>query len=168
MHLGQSKTDPCGDVVDVRVGANASEHCPVNLLREATEGAPLQGDNDPLFENDNGSPITYRQLVQAVKGLAALCGINTATVAGHSLRIVGATSLALLGFEAHDIRTLGRREPLSYQLYVRAAPHLAAKASKALAAAPSESRGGYFGGMPLDAARNLSTDNFDVVFNYAR
>jgi hypothetical protein len=76
----------------------------------------------------------YTTLFNAIRGLAALCGLDPLAFGGHSLRIGRATTLALLGFPAHVIQTLDLRRwrSLSYQLYVRLGLPQFARISEAL------------------------------------
>jgi hypothetical protein len=160
IHLDASKTDPFRKGVDIRIVATRSSVCPVRLAEAAYDQATNKADQAPLFQTRNGRAVSYVHLTRAIRGLAARLGLDPKDFAGHSLRIGGATSLALAGVPAYEIRTLGRWASLSYQLYTRVGPGLATKASRLFAslAAPA-GRKGFFGGMGLPQACKLTIDN---------
>ena len=66
----------------------------------------------------------------------------------HGLRIGGATTLAILGFPAHVIKTIGRWKSLSYQLYTRTSPDQIRSAFHAVGATSQyKARSHWFGGL---------------------
>jgi hypothetical protein len=162
--LRESKTDPFRFGVDVNVAANGNEDCPHKIWQEAQDAAPDKRPDAPMFQNAQGKPITYTMLNGMIKWLAAKCGLDPDDFAGHSLRIGGATTLALLGFPAHEIRTLGRWASLSYQTYIRLGPDLSKRASAAFGRAKPKPGTGFYGEMSVSQACTLSLDNIGIVF----
>lgn len=161
IRIGKSKTDIFRYGVDITLWKDDSETCPYTHLKDLFDNSPLQFPGAPLFQNSDGSPLLYTQLVKATKELAQHCGFKPTMFAGHSFRIGGATTLALLGYEAHIIKTLGRWTSLSYQLYTRVSQEQMQKASEAMSHAEHRSNK-YFGGLSDTAAARVSWDNLPI------
>jgi site-specific recombinase XerD len=156
--LAESKTDVFRQGVTIRVARTGTSSCPVALLRAQFDSAPNKSPTAPLFQKRGGLALSYRDLTAAIKTLTAKLGL-TGNYSGHSLRVGGATSLALMGFQDHEIQTLGRWRSLSYQLYVRSGPELANRASQAYARLRVASGTGYYGGMSINQACSVTLDN---------
>jgi hypothetical protein len=156
--LAESKTDVFRQGVTIRVARTGTPSCPVALLRAQFDKAPNKSPTAPLFQKSNGAALSYRDLTNAIKTLTTTLGL-TGNYSGHSLRIGGATSLALMGFQDHEIQTLGRWRSLSYQLYVRSGPELASRASQAYALLRVATGTGYYGGMSIKQACSVTLDN---------
>ena len=155
LHLSESKTDIDRFGVDVPLFATGSSLCPVHWLHHAWNEAPNKHPHAPLFQDQTGRPVSYQQMLYFLRALLPKVGVPADRVGLHSLRIGGATSLALLGVPAHIIKTLGRWESISYQLYTRTSATQLRHASGLMAAAANHHTP-IFGGLTLDQASSLS------------
>jgi integrase len=165
--LRESKTDVFREGVEIQLFKNDSHTCPYTLLRKAWDRAPLKRPDAPLLQNADGSPFTYLVLQARLKAICKELGWR-GSITAHSLRIGGATSLAMLGYPASTIRTLGRWRSLSYQLYLRLQDSDFAGVSNAFGSMP-EAQGAIFspsafGGISTAAATDVSFENIDTVF----
>jgi hypothetical protein len=151
IRLVSSKTDFELEGVDVRLYANDSRVCPYTWLRRAWDSAPLTSPSDPLFQQRSGIPVSYSFMLGWMKNSLVRIGIPASAVGLHSLRIGGATSLAMLGIPAHIIKILGRWESYCYQLYTRASDDELRRTMSVMATA-SESDVDMFGGLGHTAA----------------
>ena len=106
VHLKQSKCDQFGRGVDVIVGRTGSRICPVSAvldyicLRQVEPGA--------FFVNRRKVPVTKALLVQQVQQVLSTPCLPQDDYAGHSFRIVAATSAEMAGMEDSMIQALGR------------------------------------------------------------
>ena len=90
------------------------------LLREwVAERRRRFGDRGALFCDDDGRPVSVRQLRDMVKLLMAAIGLNPALFGAHSLRIGGATAALAAGVPPSLIRLMGRWSSDVYLLYCR-------------------------------------------------
>lgn len=165
--LRASKTDPLRDGVTINLWANDTLTCPIRHLRLWWDHAPRKESDAPLFHGANGEPLTYAQLNKSIQFLAAKAGLDTRSVTGHSLRVGGATSLAMMGVPENVIQQLGRWRSLSYQLYVRMTDDYRENISRQLGQmttglVPDASR--CFGGLSLNEACSLSLDRIGAAF----
>jgi len=167
IHLLESETDVFREGVDIRIYSNSSSTCPVAALRRCWLSAPRQTPGSPLFQDDTGAPLTYTTLLGVVRHLALCCGIDPSLVGTHSLRLGGASTLAILGYPSHVIRNLGRWSSLTYQLYTRinAATFKEVSMRFASASAADQATLSPFGVLSPAKAAAVSLDNIDVVFN---
>ena len=94
--------------------------------------------------------------------MAALERIGIRNVGMHSLRIGGATSLAMLGVSPEVIRVIGRWKSLCYQLYVRVSTATLKATAHTLAKA-SRSRPGAFGPMTLSQAQAVTQESLESL-----
>jgi hypothetical protein len=167
--LRESKTDIFRQGVDISLFKNGSRTCPHRLLKGAWDTSADKRPSAPLLQNGNGSPFTYKALHSTMKSVCRALGYS-GTIGTHSLRIGGATTLAMLGYPAHVIRTMGRWKSISYQLYVRLMEAdfvnvsnkfgSMARAGKGKVFSPSA-----FGGISTDEAADVSFENIDTVFH---
>jgi hypothetical protein len=167
--LRESKTDIFRQGVDISLFKNSSRTCPYRLLKRAWDGATDKRPSAPLLQNGDGSPFTYKALHSMMKSVCRALGYS-GTIGTHSLRIGGATTLAMLGYPAHVIRTMGRWKSISYQLYIRLMEAdfvnvsnkfgSMARAGKGKVFSPSA-----FGGISTDKAADVSFENIDTVFH---
>ena len=168
VHLNGSKTDPFREGIDIVIFKNTSSPCPYSAFLEHWDMAPDKHPNAPAFQRSNGSPVSYPTLLAAIKTLAGEAGLDDSTFSGHSMRIGGATTLALLGYPAHIIKEIGRWRSLSYQLYTRMSFETHRKIVDSMSTASSKTGNGvqnYFGGMRLEQACDLSLDNIEFVWS---
>lgn len=155
IHLDVSKCDPFREGVDVAIHRNGSATCPFTALRKAFDNAAVKVPNAPLFQLPDGSPLTYSQLNNAIKNLASRIGLDSSRFAGHSLRIGGATSLAMLGYPDYVIKMLGRWASFAYQAYPRLTGNMRAAVTASLGSvkfSPTKDPADFFGGIDIDTA----------------
>ena len=133
IHLRRSKTDPFGQGISIFISRTDTILCPVTaLLSYLAARPPSTSVESPLFIWQDGSPLSRDQFVQRIRTALNSVGINSANYAGHSFRIGAATTAAQAGIPDHLIKTLGRWESESYQLYIRTPPETLAKVSQSL------------------------------------
>ena len=85
------------------------------------------GKPGPLFQWQDGTPLTKSKFVENVRAALTRVGLPASDFAGHSFRIGAATTAATAGIEDSTIQTLGRWQSSSYLLYIRLEPqHLVA------------------------------------------
>jgi hypothetical protein len=166
IHLLESKTDVIREGVDVRVFANGSETCPVAALRAAFDSAPDHCPTAPAFQDSCGRPLLYSTLLASLKSLAVRLGYTAEELGCHSLRIGGASTMAILGFPAYIIRAAGRWSSLAYQTYTRLDTNAFRAISQrmATAAASKPASRSPFGVLTPSQASTVCFDNIDVVF----
>lgn len=160
IHLAVSKTDPFREGTDITIYGNGATTCPFAALRATWDDAPKQFPSAPLFQHHDGTPLRYEQLNAAIKRLATSAGLDPQSFSGHSLRIGGATSLAMRGFAQNVIQALGRWQSLSVQLYTRLTGGMREQVSKALADPLDSERYNLFGGVEPTLACKLSVGGF--------
>lgn len=162
IRLEASKTDVFRHGVTIRVYKNDSTTCAFSALRVHWDHAFDQSPDAPLFQLANGSGVSYTLLHSSLKLLMLRLGADPSLVGTHSLRIGGASTLAILGFPAHVIQAMGRWKSLSYQLYTRLPLDLARRCARAMGdAAPGSS---WFGSLAPAQAVSVSLDNIQAAF----
>jgi hypothetical protein len=118
--LEQSKTDRWRRGVSIKIFRSHGPVCAFSLLWEAWAASPLQEPDAPLLQVDRfGSPLSYRALLDFIKTAVNSWGYSSAEFSTHSLRIGGATQLALCRFSGEQIQAMGRWTSDCYQRYVR-------------------------------------------------
>eukprot|EP00808_Paulinella_micropora_P000087 g68173.t1 len=114
-----SKTDFCRERATLRLHRNESISCPFTRLQVAWNAAPNKLQWAPLFQSASEQPLSYSWLQSSLRRLVCEVGLDPALYGSHSLRIGGATSLAMIpGVTADIIKHMGRWRSLSCQLYV--------------------------------------------------
>ena len=95
--LHQSKTDVFGAGVRIYLGRVDGPICPVKFLLSylAVRGSKP----GPLFQFQDGSPLSRRRLVDAVREALGLAGMDVGRFNGHSFRIGAASTAAACGIE---------------------------------------------------------------------
>ena len=113
--LCQSKTDVFGAGVRIYLGRVDGPICFVKSLLSylAIRGSKL----GPLFQFLDGSPLSQRRLVDAVREALALAEMDVGQFNGHSFRIVAATTASACGIEDSLIQTLGQWKPSAFTRY---------------------------------------------------
>ena len=129
----RSKTDPFRQGMSIHLHRTDLPLCPVaSLLAYLVARGTQEG---PLFQLEDGSPLTHTQLVTELRKALRGAQIDPAKYAGHSFRIGAATTAAACGVPVEVIKTLGRWKSQAYQLYVRIPSTELAAISKSLAGA---------------------------------
>jgi hypothetical protein len=164
IHLRQSKTDIYRRGVDVHIFKTGGTTCPFAALKAAWNRAPDKSPQAALLQSSMGLPYTYATLMKEIRLHMDTLGYSSTSFGTHSLRIGGATTLALLGVPAHIIRTIGRWRSLSYQLYTRVDIPTLARTAGSMAKPLSTGGGTHpFGGLSAKSASQISLDNIDKV-----
>lgn len=118
--LPHSKTDRLHQGVTLKIFKSSSAICPYDLLRAAWVSAPRQAPTDPLLQVDLlGTPLSYRTLLNFMKQAVSTMGLDPAVFGTHSLRIGGATQLAMCNFSTSQIQEVGRWTSDCYRRYLR-------------------------------------------------
>ena len=174
IRLDSSKTDYFREGTMVRLHRNGSSTCPVTHLRRAWQAAPNKSPSAFVFQDSKGRHLSYSWLQQSLRTVITRLGLNASLYGTHSLRIGGATSLAMLGERPSVIKQMGRWSSLSYQLYVRvttvamraAALRLGELGDRAMApdfciAGKAKGWGKLFGGLSVADAASISADDLE-------
>lgn len=122
LSLKGSKTDQTRRGISLFVGRTNNELCPVAAMLAYLA---IRGfDRGPLFQTEDGQPLTRAKLVCLLRATLAAAGIDPTCYSGHSFRIGAATAAAANGISDSTIQTLGRWASDSYLRYIRL-PHQA-------------------------------------------
>ena len=114
--LRRSKTDIFGVGVRIYLGRVQGPICPVkSLLAYLAVRGP---EPSPLFVICDGSPLSRRCLVAAIRGALAASGVDVSLFNGHSFRIGAATTAAVCGLEDSLIQVLGRWKSSAFTRYI--------------------------------------------------
>lgn len=161
----QSKTDVFKTGTTVILWKDGSICCPWTLLKFIFDHEPDKHPFAPLLQNADGSPFSYSQLTRAVVLLAQVCGLDPSCFKTHSMRMGGATSLAILGFPSHVIQRAGRWKSLAYQLYPHPSRSQMQQVAQALgdAASSAQANSKLFGGIAFEKMAYLEWDDFADV-----
>jgi hypothetical protein len=92
-------------------------------VRAAARGLGSRAGRAPVCPLAPGGPhrdpLTYRELLGFIKANLPLLGFPAALFGTHSLRIGGATQMALSGYSAAQIQAAGRWSSDCYLVYIR-------------------------------------------------
>ena len=132
VHLKYSKTDQCGEGIDLWVGRSYNNLCPVSvmltyLVQRGNSVSPL-----PLFMFPDGKPLSREALVHGLKKIMVTAGMDPTKFSGHSFRISAASTAAARGIHESTIQTLGRWNSDCYKRYVRIPRQKLATISKSI------------------------------------
>lgn len=164
IHLDESKTDVFRHGADICLHKNNSATCPYSTLKVVWDAAVDKRGVAPVFQNKNGSPVDYKQLLSSLKLLMGKLNFDVDKVGTHSMRIGGATTLAILGVPAHIIKILGRWSSLCYQVYTRTSDSCIRSVQARMGASEKASKENAFGGLNIKVAKTLSVDELAVRF----
>ena len=117
VHLKSTKTNHTRQGVDLFVGRTQNSLCPVVAMLRYLEVRGV--DNGPLFQLQDGTPLTRSRLVDKVKATLQKAGVDPTHYSGHSFRIGAATTAAARGVNDATIQLLGRWASDSYTRYIR-------------------------------------------------
>ena len=128
-----SKTDPCRRGVVLRIYATGDPRlCPVTAVRaylRARAGAGYHHSH-PAFIEESGKLVTRDKVQRVIRRLAEGAGYDPTHFVTHSMRAGGATSMAMLGYDASTIQLFGRWRSDCFIQYIR----ISATARKGVAA----------------------------------
>ncbi|KAF5337417.1 hypothetical protein D9611_003081 [Ephemerocybe angulata] len=121
--LPASKTDPFRKGVTVTIAAApGAPTCPVAALKRFWNAASDRLPSSPLFENPDGSALTYTHFVDSIRDALERAGLNPKLYAGHSFRRGAASAAAAAGYSDYEIQLLGRWRSDAYKLYIETNP----------------------------------------------
>eukprot|EP00808_Paulinella_micropora_P031199 g58411.t1 len=171
LFIPASKTDYMRTGSYVRLWRNNSATCPFSRLLAAWDAATDKRPTAPLFQDSKGTALSYTWLQKVLRSLVRAVGLDPSLYSSHSLRIGGATSLAMACVSADEIKLIGRWSSVSYQLYVRlsndswqvasASARMGALGSAAIC---SFSAGGVLGGgLSVSQVLRWSSDDVDDI-----
>ena len=163
--LAESKTDYTRRGVRVKIYRSApGQLCAYTLLHRAWALAPRQVPSAPLLQVDeSGSPLTYRDLLCVIKSTLARLGFSPAVFGTHSLRIGGASQMAMCGFSVAQIKAAGRWESDCYLQYIRLGDPFYRSVASAFASAAVASLTPFGSLSPLQATA-ATRDNVVTLF----
>jgi hypothetical protein len=148
----------------VRLHSTKYATSPVHWLRLAMKLAPNKAADAPMFQNPDGSAITYQQLQDFLKMLTSAIGLINANVSSRSMRIGGATTLAALRVPTYTLKAMGRWKSLSYQLYTQLTEGSTQRAFNNMGKFGEGPHSKPFGGLSTTAACQLNIDTIPAVF----
>ncbi|KAG5734538.1 Integrase/recombinase xerD like protein [Termitomyces sp. T112] len=120
--LPASKTNPfCKGITITMAAAHGRPSCPVTALKAMYAELPCDG-NAPLFEQPNGSALSYTCFVTTIRDALSAAGINPAPFTGHSFQHGATSTAAATGYSDYEIQLLGRWHSDSYKLYIENDP----------------------------------------------
>lgn len=121
LYLADSKTDfrRHGVWIPLFECPGAPDICVPSAIRAAMAAAPLKGPDDPLFQREDGKPMTYHFFLGETRRRLHLLGLPSRSYGAHSFRIGGATELAKLGVDVGSIMLLGRWKSNAVFRYLR-------------------------------------------------
>ena len=119
LHIRESKTDIFRLGVRIFLFRIPTSFCPFTALHTLWHRAPDTSPLAPAFQTAQGTPLLYSTLLAACKNLLLRLNFDPTVCGTQSCRIGGATTLALLGFPATTIQTLGRWRSNCYRRYLR-------------------------------------------------
>ena len=162
--LAESKTDHSRKGVTIRIfKCPGRPVCPYELLRGAWDLAPDARLSAPLLQaGPSGDPLTYRELLGFIKATLPLLGFPAALFGTHSLRIGGATQMALSGYSAAQIQAAGRWSSDCYLVYIRLGDAFFRSLASALSASADSSLS-PFGPLSAVQAASASFDNLPAL-----
>ena len=162
--LAESKTDHSRKGVTIRIfKCPGRPVCPYELLRAAWDLAPDARLSAPLLQaGPTGDPLTYRELLGFIKATLPLLGFPAALFGTHSLRIGGATQMALSGYSAAQIQAAGRWSSDCYLVYIRLGDAFFRSLASALSASADSSLS-PFGPLSAVQAAGASFDNLPAL-----
>ena len=116
--LRQSKTDVNGEGTKVDIMATGGMYCAVAFMDEYLRATARRPANGPLFQSDDGRPLTRAKLQITIKALASACGFNADRFTSHSLRQGGAVTLHAAGYSIEHIKLAGRWSSSCVEVYL--------------------------------------------------
>ena len=115
--LRQSTTDQFGAGLLLHLGTTGDSLCPViSMLSYLAIRPPSPG---PLFLFSDGSTLSRSRLVQSLRQVLPVVGVEATHYNGHSFRIGAAMTAARAGLSDSLIQTLGRWKSSSFMTYIQ-------------------------------------------------
>ena len=116
----QSKTDPFGRGMTIRLGWTSHTICPVAAILGYLKQRGLT--HGPLFIFRDGSTLSRQKLVTVICSALHSQGVDQlvlSSINGHSFRIGAATAATHAGMQDSTIQKLGRWRSSSFLRYIR-------------------------------------------------
>jgi hypothetical protein len=164
LNLRSSKHDYFDRGEAVRLHSNNFATSPVHWLWRAFNLAPNKASNAPMFQNMDGSPITYKQLQSFLERIARAVGLSPRGVSTRSLRIGGATTLAAIRVPVYTLKAMGRWKSLSYQLYTQLTEGATQRAFDEMGQLGQLPSSTPFGHLSTNEACRLTFDSIPAAF----
>lgn len=94
--------------------------CAATFLKRHFERYPAKMDSPLFLKEKKGTltPLLYRDVLGALKGLIQSIGLDETKVSLHSLRRSGATFMCRIGITLSDIKTMGDWRSLAVLEYI--------------------------------------------------
>jgi hypothetical protein len=165
INLRSSKHDYFDRGEPVRLHSTRFVTSPVHWLRRAWALAPDKHPDAPMFQNLDGTPISYKQLQAFLERIARAVGLAPSGVSTRSLRIGGATTLAALQFPVYTLKAMGRWKSMSYQLYTQLTEGATQHAFDQMGDFSEQQFSQPFGGLSTADACRLTIDSIPGVFH---
>lgn len=122
LSIDGSKTDVFreGTLIKLFRSSQTSVICPVKAMQRRFRTRPRAATGSTaVFTMRSGRPVSYKLFQEKLKATIRKLGYNPKEYSTHSFRIGAATTMAILGFPAHQIKAMGRWKSLAFQLYAR-------------------------------------------------
>ena len=118
LSLPASKTNPFRKGVSIAIAtAPGCPTCPIAALKALFNELPCEEDA-PLFEQPDGSALSYSFFVSVTRNALSKAGFNPNLYVGHSFRCGAASAAAAAGYSDYEIQLLGCWCSNSYKLYI--------------------------------------------------
>lgn len=124
VHIKSSKTDSTGKGLNALIGCTRTHVCAVCAMTDYLGSLGSHQFDRPLFRWYNGMYLTRAAFVKETKRLVKAIGLDSTKYSGHSYRSGGATSGALAGFSAIELKLLGRWSSNAFEGYLRTPPQV--------------------------------------------
>jgi hypothetical protein len=164
LNLRSSKHDYFDRGESVRLHSTRYATSPVHWLRRASRLAPNKDPGAPMFQNPDGSAISYKQLQDFLKWVASSVGLSPEGVSTRSMRIGGATTLAAMRVPVYTLKAMGRWKSLSYQLYTQLTEGATQRAFNEMGQFGEHPLSKPFGALSTDDACRLTLDSLPHAF----
>jgi len=131
--LKMPKEDKVGKATVVEIKATGTDICPMRAFEKWQRARRAADPDQPAFRWDSGAPITTKQLNSVLAELLDKHSCGRFRV--HSFRSGLASTMAALGSEEDDIKSMGRWSSRAYEAYIKLPQVKRAKAARRLTAA---------------------------------
>jgi hypothetical protein len=165
VNLRSSKHDYFDRGEAVRLHSTNFVTSPVHWLKRAFNIAFDKDPNAPMFQNMDGSPISYKQLQSFLERMARAVGLAPNGVSTRSLRIGGATTLAAMRVPVYTLKAMGRWKSLSYQLYTQLTEGSTQRAFNEMGQFGEHPTSTPFGHLSTQQACRLTFDSIPAAFS---
>lgn len=121
--LPASKTDLFWKRITITIAATPGcISCPISALQRFFEDNSDALRESPLFTGLDNKALTRKQFINSLRQQFLGASFNLCLYLGHSFRWGGASSVAVAGFNDHEIQLLGHWRSDTYKLYIEVLP----------------------------------------------